>query len=85
MATPDAPTIAALAEFLGVGQDRTAKATFFVTGDGRLLTAIVRGDFEVNETKLANVVGAIKGVDTVITGHSTTTMGSGPGVTRIAW
>jgi prolyl-tRNA synthetase len=62
VATPDTPTIAALAEFLGIGKDRTAKATFFVTGDGRLLTAIVRGDFEVNETKLSNAVKAIGGL-----------------------
>jgi prolyl-tRNA synthetase len=62
VATPDAPTIAALAEFLGVGEERTAKAAFFVTGDGRLLTAIVRGDFEVNETKLSNAVKASGGL-----------------------
>ncbi len=37
---------------------RTAKAAFFVTGDGRLVTAIVRGDYEVNETKLVNAVKA---------------------------
>ena len=41
---------------------RTAKAAFFVTGDGRLVTAIVRGDYEVNETKLANAVKAIGGM-----------------------
>ena len=62
VATPDAPTIAALAAQLGVGEGRTAKATFFVTGDGRLVTAIVRGDFEVNETKLSNAVKAIGGL-----------------------
>jgi prolyl-tRNA synthetase len=62
VATPHADTIAALAEQLGVGTDRTAKATFFMTGDGRLVTAIVRGDFEVNETKLANAVKAIGGM-----------------------
>jgi prolyl-tRNA synthetase len=56
VATPEAETIAALAEHLGVGTERTAKATFFVTADGRLVTAIVRGDFDVNETKLANAV-----------------------------
>ena len=28
------------------------------TGDGRLITAIVRGDMDVNETKLANAAGA---------------------------
>ncbi len=62
VATPETPTIASLASLLGVGEDRTAKATFFVTGDGRLLTAIVRGDFEVNETKLSNAVKAIGGL-----------------------
>ncbi len=62
VATPETPTIASLADLLGVGTDRTAKATFFVTGDGRLVTAIVRGDFEVNETKLANAVKAVGGL-----------------------
>jgi len=60
--TPEAPTIAALAAHLGVGEERTAKAIFFVTGDGRMVTAIVRGDFEVNETKLANAVKATGGM-----------------------
>jgi cyclase len=32
---------------------------------------------------LAKAIGAIKDVDTVITGHSTTTIGSGPGVTFV--
>jgi prolyl-tRNA synthetase len=54
--TPDATTIDALAAFLGVPTSRTAKATFFVTADGRFVVAIVRGDFEVEETKLANAL-----------------------------
>jgi prolyl-tRNA synthetase len=62
VATPDADTIAALAAHLGVGTDRTAKATFFVTGDGRMVTAVVRGDYEVNETKLSNAVKAVGGM-----------------------
>jgi prolyl-tRNA synthetase len=62
VATPGTTTIASLAEFLGVGPERTAKAAFFMTGDGRLVTAIVRGDFEVNDTKLANVVDAVRGI-----------------------
>ncbi len=62
VATPGTATIADLAAFLGIGTDRTAKATFFVTGDGRLVTAIVRGDFEVNETKLVNAVKAVGGI-----------------------
>jgi prolyl-tRNA synthetase len=62
VATPGTTTIASLAAFLGIGEDRTAKAAFFVTGDGRLVTAIVRGDYEVNETKLANAVQAVGGM-----------------------
>jgi prolyl-tRNA synthetase len=62
VATPGTATIADLARFLEIGEDRTAKAAFFVTGDGRLLTAIVRGDHEVNETKLVNAVKAVGGL-----------------------
>jgi prolyl-tRNA synthetase len=60
--TPGTETIATLAEYLGIPTAKTAKAAFFVTGDGRLVTAIVRGDFEVNETKLVNAVTAIGGM-----------------------
>jgi prolyl-tRNA synthetase len=62
VATPGTTTIATLAAFLGIGPERTAKAAFFVTGDGRLVTAIVRGDHEVNETKLFNAVKAAGGM-----------------------
>ncbi len=64
VATPGTDTIASLAAQLGIGTERTAKATFFTTTDGRLVTAIVRGDFEVNETKLANAVQAVGGLRT---------------------
>jgi prolyl-tRNA synthetase len=62
VATPGTTTIATLAAFMGIGEERTAKAAFFVAGDGRLVTAIVRGDHEVNETKLANAAGATTGL-----------------------
>jgi prolyl-tRNA synthetase len=62
VSTPGTTTIAALTAHLGVGPERTAKAAFFVTGDGRLVTAIVRGDHDVNETKLANAAKAIGGM-----------------------
>ena len=62
VATPGTTTIASLATFLGIPPERTAKAAFFVAGDGRLVTAIVRGDHEVNETKTANAVGATTGL-----------------------
>jgi prolyl-tRNA synthetase len=60
ISTPDTTTIEALAGFLGVPKSRTAKAAFFMTGDGRFVVAIVRGDYDVNETKLSNVL-KIKG------------------------
>ncbi len=60
--TPGTTTIAELAAYLGIEPAETAKAAFFVAGDGRLVTAIVRGDREVNETKLANVVRAEGGL-----------------------
>jgi prolyl-tRNA synthetase len=60
--TPDATTIDALAAFLDVPRSRTAKAAFFVTGDGRFIVAIVRGDYDVNETKLGNAVKATRGL-----------------------
>jgi len=57
--TPDATTIDALATFLDIPRSRTAKAAFFMTGDGRFVVAIVRGDYDVNETKLVNAIKAI--------------------------
>jgi prolyl-tRNA synthetase len=55
--TPGTTTISALAELLRVPASKTAKAAFFMAGD-RFIFAVVRGDMEVNETKLANAVGA---------------------------
>jgi prolyl-tRNA synthetase len=60
--TPDATTIEALATFLGIPKSKTAKAAFFVTGDGRFVAAIVRGDYDVNETKLTNAIKATGGL-----------------------
>jgi prolyl-tRNA synthetase len=60
--TPDATTIEALARFLDIPRSRTAKAAFFVTGDGRFVVAVVRGDDDVNETKLVNAIKATGGL-----------------------
>jgi prolyl-tRNA synthetase len=60
--TPDATTIEALAAFLDVPRSRTAKAAFFMTGDGRFVVAIVRGDYDVNETKVVNAIKATGGL-----------------------
>ena len=69
IATPQIKTIADLAELLHIPAQRTAKAVFLVarlaaaaqteeTQREEFIFAIVRGDMEVNETKLANVVKA---------------------------
>ncbi len=65
VATPGCKTIADLAQFLNVPQSKTAKAVFMVAkvGDGvshrdQFVFAVVRGDMELNETKLANAVKA---------------------------
>jgi prolyl-tRNA synthetase len=64
VATPHSETIADVAAYLGVDASQTAKAVFFSAltgedpGEWQLLFAVVRGDMEVNETKLANAVHA---------------------------
>lgn len=55
VATPNATTIATLAEYLDVPKSSTAKAAFF-SADDRLVFAVVRGDMEVSETKLAHAL-----------------------------
>jgi prolyl-tRNA synthetase len=57
IATPDTTTIAALAELLGVPTSRTAKAVFYTAGSGAFIFVVIRGDLDVNETKLRKVIG----------------------------
>jgi prolyl-tRNA synthetase len=66
VATPNAKTIDDLANFLNVPKSKTAKAVFLIAepktrqADTKpvFVFAIIRGDMEVNETKLANAVAA---------------------------
>lgn len=68
VATPGLTTIEELAEFLHVPKSKTAKAVFMVAmlpsleqgkpAEEKLVFAVIRGDMEVNETKLANAVKA---------------------------
>lgn len=57
VATPGCETIEAVAALLGVPTRKTAKAVFYRTG-GSLVFVVIRGDLEVNEAKLAQVLGA---------------------------
>ncbi|MBN2386145.1 MAG: proline--tRNA ligase [Anaerolineales bacterium] len=63
--TPACKSIEDLANFLGVEKARTAKAVFFMAEvpqeDGyaeKFVFAVVRGDMDLNETKLANAIQA---------------------------
>jgi len=64
IATPNVTTIADLAAFLDIPAAKTAKAVFMMAEmadqqtDEQFIFAVIRGDMEVNETKLANAVKA---------------------------
>ncbi len=59
MATPGCQTIADVAAFVGVPTHQTLKAVFYVTVDGEFLFVVIRGDLDVNETRLRNVLGGV--------------------------
>ncbi len=65
VATPGTKTIEDLANFLNIPQSKTAKAVFMVAtiNEGqedveKFVFAVVRGDMELNETKLTNAIKA---------------------------
>jgi prolyl-tRNA synthetase len=68
VSTPQATTIEALAAMLEVPKARTAKVVFMAaethqdSGESvvRLVVAVVRGDTELNEAKLANLLGGVE-------------------------
>ncbi len=55
--TPNTPTIQSLADFLGIPTSRTAKAVFYMGESGRFVFAVIRGDLDINETKLRTAAG----------------------------
>ena len=57
--TPGVKTIAGLAEQEGVTESKTAKVVFYSVG-GDVIFVAIRGDYEVNETKLRNALGGIQ-------------------------
>lgn len=62
VATPDTKTIEDLTRLLGIEKSQTAKVVFLMARledeSEKLVMALVRGDMEVNETKLGNAVKA---------------------------
>ena len=55
VATPGIKTIAELAEFLHIPESHTLKAVFY-SAESELVLVTIRGDLEVNEVKLKNVL-----------------------------
>jgi len=82
--TPDCSTIADVADFVGVGVEKTLKAVFYwhipvgtAASQGRIVFAVVRGDLEINEVKLGNALGP--GTLRAATDEEITSVGAAPG------
>ncbi len=55
IATPNLRTIDDVAGYIGIPHNKTLKAVFY-TADGQIIFVVIRGDLEVNEIKLKNVL-----------------------------
>ena len=55
IATPETKTIEEVAGLVGVPSNQTLKAVFYFS-DGQFVFVVIRGDLEVNETKLRNAL-----------------------------
>ena len=54
--TPGIKTIDQLSDYMGVGNQKTIKAVFYLA-DSEIIFVAIRGDLEVNEVKLKNCLG----------------------------
>ena len=61
ISTPDCHTIEALANFLGIPKEKTAKALMYTrVADGKFVFVVVRGDMQLSEAKLRRYVGEVR-------------------------
>jgi prolyl-tRNA synthetase len=59
--TPDCHTIEALANFLNTPKEKTAKALMYTRlSDNQFVFVVVRGDMQMSEVKLKNLVGDVR-------------------------
>jgi len=59
--TPDCHTIEALASFLGISKEKTAKALMYTrVSDNKFIFVVVRGDMQLSEAKLKVHVGDVR-------------------------
>ncbi|RCW47372.1 MULTISPECIES: proline--tRNA ligase [unclassified Halanaerobium] len=59
VSTPAAKTIDQVAEFLELEIKQIVKSVLYETQRGEIVLALIRGDYEVNEVKLANLLGVV--------------------------
>ena len=62
VSTPDVKTIEQLEAFMGADASKFAKTLIF-DADGKSVAVVVRGDRDVNDTKVANAVGDVIEMD----------------------
>ncbi len=61
VSTPDCNTIEALANFLNIPKEKTAKALMYTrTSDNQFVFVVLRGDMTLSETKLKNRIGEVR-------------------------
>ena len=77
VATPEQKTIQEVAAFLAVSPERLIKSMAYMTEAGPVL-ALVRGDHEVNEIKLLNILNVLR-LDVASENDIRTSFGSVPG------
>ncbi len=59
--TPDCHTIETLAKFLGIPEEKTAKALMFTRlSDGKFIFVVVRGEMTLSEAKLRQALGEFR-------------------------
>ena len=59
--TPECHTIEALADFLGMPKEKTAKALMYTRlADNRFIFVVVRGDMQLSEAKLKEQIGDVR-------------------------
>ena len=57
VATPNAKTIEDVCSFLKIPVENSCKAVMFQKADGAYVVVFIRGDLEINDTKLKNFIG----------------------------
>ncbi|WP_425807381.1 proline--tRNA ligase [Desulfitobacterium sp. Sab5] len=78
VATPDSKTIDQVSDFLGLGKHELVKSILY-QGDDQIFLVLVRGDREINEIKLNNMLGPFVNLQLAAAETVRETLGCEPG------